>query len=112
MRAILAVLAFGLAACGGTNSLSQDELDALAESYEDPRAASLALVCSGCHGEGNERLVSLSGLSSNYIEAKLVSYRDPEAGDTAMHRVARAYSEDDIERISKFLYAESVLNEE
>ena len=112
MRAVLAVLAFGLAACGGTTSLSQDELDALAESYEDPRAASLALVCSGCHGEGNERLVSLSGLTSDYIETKLISYRDPEAGDTAMHRIARAYSEDDIELVARYLYAESLLNEE
>lgn len=112
MRAIAAILCFGLAACGGADTLSDEEINSLLDAANDPRAASLVMVCTGCHAEGNERLVGLQGLTNKEISAKLTEYRDFETGQTAMHRIARAYSDEDIKLISDYLFADALESEE
>ncbi|MEM6626358.1 MAG: hypothetical protein AAF719_06605 [Pseudomonadota bacterium] len=89
-----------LAACG-----APDDPSAVA-SGDLSRAASLAAVCSGCHTAlGGEALVSLAALSADEIRASFRSYRDDDALQTVMHRVARGYDDADIDLIAEYLAA-------
>ena len=66
--------------------------------------ASLAASCSGCHGAGNA-IVSLDGLSAEAIATSLDRYRT-EDGTTVMHRLARGYTEAQVQDIAAYLVAE------
>lgn len=60
----------------------------------------LSSSCSGCHAAGNTRIKSLSGYKSLELQRLLVSYRDDVTGTTAMHRMARGFSDADISLIA------------
>lgn len=68
-------------------------------------AATLAATCSGCHGDGSssDAIVSLDGYDSEQIYNGFLRYRQDPKGATAMHRMARGYSTQQIQLISDYL---------
>ena len=59
------------------------------------QAALLTASCSGCHVPGGsaQGIVSLEGRSAGEIQASLLAYRNDTGGGSAMHRMARGYTE-------------------
>ncbi|MEL6664111.1 MAG: cytochrome c, class I, partial [Pseudomonadota bacterium] len=64
--------------------------------------ASLAASCSGCHMESGGAIASLSGLTAEELQARLVAYKT-EDGATVMHRLARGYTTEQIASVSSYL---------
>lgn len=63
--------------------------------------ASLSASCSGCHASG-QAIVSLDGMSAEAIATSLQRYRTEE-GTTVMHRMARGFTEAQIDEIAAYL---------
>ena len=85
-------------------------LAACAERAPEPtpqlqQAALLTASCSGCHASGGspDGIVTLDGMSAQQLEASLLGYRNDPAGGTAMHRMARGYTEAQIAAIAAAL---------
>lgn len=69
------------------------------------QAASLASVCSGCHGFDAKKqgIVSLKGYSAERLSILFRGYKNDSDSRTAMHRMARGYTDEQIEQISMYL---------
>lgn len=63
-------------------------------------STSLALSCSGCHAASGTAIVSLEGLSADYLETRLLQYKHDTSGTSVMHRLARGYTPEQISAIS------------
>jgi len=63
--------------------------------------AVLASVCSGCHAPGGSAIPSLDGYTTERLKTLITAYRS--AGDTVMHRLARGYTDAEIESIAVHL---------
>lgn len=104
------VLALLLTACAGTdaNSDYKDEPGGV-NSARLSQSASLAAVCSGCHGDdsSNEGIVSLNGYSALRISILFRRYKNDPENPTAMHRMARGYTDEQIKLIARYLATES-----
>ena len=93
-----------LAACGG---------EPLEEPAPNPGAAkilpgqALASACSGCHATGGSAISDLSAWAAADIAASLQAYKSDTGGMTVMHRLARGYSEGEIDLIADYLAAGS-----
>ena len=100
---VLAPIVFLLSACTGParNADYNQELDTASIS----QAASLSSVCTGCHGadQSNEGIVSLQGYSALRISVLFRKYKNDPNGPTAMHRMARGYSDEEIKMIATYL---------
>ena len=92
-RVLLALTVLWLAGCGG----------AAREPAALDQGALLTASCSGCHATGGESVTSLQGMSSVELRAKLEAYRSDSDGNTAMHRMARGYSDQQIALIAQTL---------
>lgn len=68
--------------------------------------AQLSAVCSGCHTGETTAFASLSGLTASELQEKFSVYVEDPAGTTVMHRIARGYSEAEIDAIAAYLGAE------
>lgn len=89
----------GLTACGDPSVRSEtDRINSILNSAPLP-----AQSCSGCHGPGNVAIVDLSDWSSRQIRDSLQRYKAETDGVTVMHRIARGYSDDEIESIGSYL---------
>lgn len=93
---------FGLAACGGAES--PDQTQTINQSTD--KAALLAAACSGCHSNVSGGIVSLDEQTVDALRQSLLFYKTDAEGATVMHRLARGYSEADIDLISDYLGAE------
>ena len=93
---------FGLAACGGPDGSNQSQ----SVEQSTGKAALLAATCSGCHSDVSTGIASLNGYSADALQLSLSNYKSDPDGTTVMHRLARGYSETDIELISLYLGAE------
>ena len=62
----------------------------------------LAAVCTGCHAPSGQVVPALTGYSAEQIVALMRSYAAADGG-TAMHRLARGYSDADIESLAAHL---------
>lgn len=95
MRSILAMTLSlpWLAGCGGV-AQAPANLD---------QAALLTASCSGCHAAGGKAIVSLDGIPAAELEARLLTYRNDADGASAMHRMARGYSAEQITLIASTL---------
>lgn len=72
----------------------------------DSRGALLAASCTGCHGAASARpggLPQLRGLSAKTIQDSLLGFRDGTLPGTLMPRLARGYSDLEIDLISGYL---------
>jgi sulfide dehydrogenase cytochrome subunit len=70
------------------------------------RGRVLASSCSGCHRAGPARpegIPDLAGLGTDEIAQKLRAYRSGEAAATLMNRLARGYSEEEIDLLARTL---------
>ena len=69
------------------------------------QAASLASACSGCHGSdsSSKAIVSLNGYSAERIRERFLAYREEPEGPSAMHRMARGYTQQQIVMIAEYL---------
>lgn len=93
-----------LAAC--QDRLSSNEADLSGQIGTDElitRSASLAAACSGCHASAGLAIVSLDRYSAASIAGALRAYKADDAGQTVMHRLARGYTEADIEAVATYL---------
>jgi cytochrome c553 len=99
-RWILAALAIPiLAGCGGVPAGSgrvETGLD---------QAALLAASCSGCHAPGGSAagIASLDGMTVEELQGRPLAYRRDADGGSAMHRMARGYTEQQIATIANYL---------
>ena len=67
-------------------------------------AATLASVCSGCHGdEGSPTAIpSLSGRSAEALATSFQRYKNEADGPSSMHRMARGYTDAQIQSIAEY----------
>ena len=110
---LLAALFVSLTACKPEGSGLADSLSA---------DAALASSCAGCHApvldkrldrrldgraygfyEGEGAIKSLAGLSADEISARMLVYKHDDEGQTVMHRIARGYTEAEIQRLAAVL---------
>ena len=98
--ALAALFGLALAACGdaGGTASGADTLPAMTG-----HAAQLAAACSGCHGGPDAAFASLDTRSADELVELLAAYRSQTAGTTVMHRLARGYTEAEIEAVSAYL---------
>lgn len=70
--------------------------------------AALALSCWNCHGPGGERsgeIPPISGLGAAEIAASLRAFRSGETEGTIMSRIAKGYTDAEIDALSDYLAA-------
>jgi cytochrome subunit of sulfide dehydrogenase len=70
-------------------------------------AASLAATCSGCHAGSDTSVPSLDRMDAVALQTRLAFYKADADGTTVMHRIARGYSQAQVEAISHYLGAEA-----
>jgi cytochrome c553 len=107
-RRLLGVLAILLVSgCTVVQSGSQSQI--VASSLETSLAERLdtgfvlTSSCSGCHAEGNARIKPLAGYTAAELQRLLTVYRTDVSGATAMHRMARGFSDAEIALIAREL---------
>jgi cytochrome c553 len=92
IRVTLLVSALLLTACAGTdtNSSYEDEPNG-SRLFALSQAATMAAVCSGCHGNDvtHDGIASLNGYSALRISILFRKYKNEPESSTAMHRMAR-----------------------
>lgn len=76
---------------------------AVAENPAGNQAQTLTVTCSGCHAVGNEVIRPLQGYQASELERLLTLYRDEPNGATAMHRMARGFTDSEIQLIANEL---------
>lgn len=77
-----------------------------AEEFQPRQTESLVFTCYTCHGPQGKSpgaIPSLTQLSAIEIRDKLVDFRQDLGEATIMNRIAKAYSEEEIERIAQYL---------
>lgn len=96
-----ALFVAGLAFCASTT--------AVAEGMTGASASMLANTCAGCHGTNGASVgpaaPTIGGLSEDYFIDIMTRYASGEVPSTIMERIAKGYSEEEIEKIAGF-YAE------
>lgn len=89
----------GLAGCAASSGR------AIADEAAAPvdQAATLASACSGCHHAGGSAIADLQAYSALQIEQSLRAYKQAVDWPTAMHRMARGYTDAEISAIARRL---------
>ncbi|MEM9055248.1 MAG: hypothetical protein AAGB16_07975 [Pseudomonadota bacterium] len=95
----------GLAACGPSPApdIGASETDIASQTS---RSANLSMACSGCHSEAGGAIVSLDSYTEEMLRDAFARYKAEADGTTVMHRLARGYSDEDIDLISAYLGAD------
>lgn len=84
---------------------------AFSQSKDELNAASLAATCAACHGtlgkatQGSP-VVSLAGLSKDYIVAQMAAFKSGARPVTVMHQLSKGYSEEQIASIATYFAAQ------
>lgn len=86
-----AVLAAALALGGGSSNAAE------------PSGFALAAPCLTCHSAIDGAIPTLAGLDAQTIAARMRAYRSGEQPSTVMQRLARGYSDAEIELIGAWL---------
>lgn len=103
IKKTLAVLSSGLFLALLSGSLQADEAG-------DTRAFMLAASCFGCHGtdgKSSGSIPALHGKSKNFIVTALQEYKTDASQGTVMNRLAKGYSDEEIELIGEWFAAMS-----
>lgn len=72
---------------------------------EEGRGLVLSMPCAGCHSDGGKNpseIPSLSGKSARYIEKKLKAYKNDLEQGTIMNRIAKGYTDEEIQQIATY----------
>ncbi|MEM7640473.1 MAG: cytochrome c [Pseudomonadota bacterium] len=86
-----------LAACGGSN-IDETSNDSVA--VQTGSAAALVVACSGCHSSSNGAIASLDLYKADLLREAMIGYKSETDGTTVMHRIARGYSDEEIDLIT------------
>jgi cytochrome subunit of sulfide dehydrogenase len=82
------------------------------QSSAEPTAEALGYTCAGCHGTNGastgNAIPSLAGLSEGYLIGAMNAYREDERSSTIMGRIAKGYTEEQIESMATFFSAQPV----
>lgn len=97
-----------LVACGAGGDV-EEQLQAGQFESSTSQAAQLVLACSGCHSDQAGAIASLNDYPTELLRESLLTYKTDATGSTVMHRLARGYTEADIELISAYLGTEGAL---
>lgn len=79
-----------------------------AQAEEDWRAFMLAASCAACHGtdgQSPDSIPTIQGKSAEYIADKLRIFKAGEGNPTVMNRLAKGYSEEEIDAIAAWFAA-------
>ena len=78
-----------------------------------PSASMLAYTCAGCHGTDGSSVgpasPSIAGTDPTYFTDVMIAYKKAERPSTVMTRIAKGYSDEEIEAMAKF-FAEQKFN--
>ena len=86
-----------LAACGGSSS---DGSLSDAVTAQTSAAASLVVACTGCHSGESGAIASLDLYDADLLRETMARYKSEVDGTTVMHRIARGYTDEEIDLIS------------
>jgi cytochrome subunit of sulfide dehydrogenase len=92
-----------MVALGGSSAWAQSK-DAL-------YVKSLAATCANCHGTDGKAVsgsavVSLAGLSKDYIVSQMSAFKSGARTATVMHQISKGYSDAQIEQIATYFAAQ------
>jgi len=78
-----------------------------------PSGQALGFTCAGCHGTNGasmgNAIPSIAGLSETYMIETMNAYKSGDKESTIMGRIAKGYTEEDIENMAGF-FAEQEVN--
>ena len=98
---MLTLSMMSLVACGSEQTTTTNPETDIASLTD--AGARLAMACAGCHSETSGAIASLSGYDEETLILRLSDYKSDASGTTVMHRLARGYSEDQIQQVSAYL---------
>lgn len=107
---LVAATLFGflsLAACGDTGPASNGTANTTISAATD-RATALAMACSGCHAAQSDAVVSLDDYGADALSQALRRYQTETDGTTVMHRLARGYTDEDVDLLATYFDTQSV----
>jgi cytochrome c553 len=109
MAAVLTAMVTVMATCARAMSEIDEATTTTAPPAQLSEAAALASTCSGCHALQNAgtAIVSLQGLAAPEIQNRLLSFKKPADGFTAMHRIARGYTDAQIAVIARYIASQA-----
>ena len=87
---------FALAACGGSEP-TQVEATTTDIATITGDGVAITMACGGCHSPQSEAMVDLTDYGADPMRQALMRYRSETDGTTVMHRLARGYSDADVE---------------
>lgn len=67
--------------------------------------STIGYTCMGCHGfegKGSGSMPRLAGLPAEVIAGKLMSYKSGSLEGTVMNRLARGYTDEEIQAVAEF----------
>ena len=84
---------------------------AFSQSKNELNVASLAATCAACHGTlgkatAGSPVVSLAGLSKDYIVAQMAAFKSGARPATVMHQLSKGYSDAQIASIAAYFAAQ------
>ena len=75
-------------------------------SSQNINGAVIANTCAGCHGtygaSVDTKIPPLAGQNTDELVATMLAYRDGSRKGTVMNRVAKAYSDEEIQAIAEY----------
>ncbi|MEE9322043.1 MAG: c-type cytochrome [Granulosicoccus sp.] len=79
---------------------------AFAANAESPSAEMLSYTCAGCHGtdgvSNGPAIPTIAGISKDFFIELMTEFRDDTLPSTVMGRIAKGYSDEEIELMSDF----------
>jgi cytochrome subunit of sulfide dehydrogenase len=84
---------------------------ALAQTKDELYIASVSATCATCHGTqgkatSGSSVVSLAGLSKDYIVAQMAAFKSGARPATVMHQLSKGYSDAQIAQIAMYFAAQ------
>jgi cytochrome subunit of sulfide dehydrogenase len=84
---------------------------AFSQSKDELYVAGVASTCASCHGTlgkatNGSAVVSLAGLSKDYIVAQMAAFKSGARPATVMHQLSKGYSEAQIDLIATYFAAQ------
>jgi sulfide dehydrogenase cytochrome subunit len=97
-----------LAAVGLSAYLSAGPV--LADSHRPggAKGSTIGYTCMGCHGDsgmGSGKIPRLAGLPAAVIAGKMLAYKSDAQAETVMNRIAKGYSDEEIQAVAGFFAA-------
>lgn len=94
-----------------TALLAACSFSALAQTKETLYVKSVAATCATCHGTNGKAVegsavVSLSGLSKDYIVAQMAAFKSGARPATVMHQLSKGYSDAQVALIAAYFAAQ------